>query len=75
MVLQVSHTPLRKKYSFTKTTADQLLARVKNIQRIGLNKTRQKSIQNINNQASRVLSRANFFLFVWVVTLYLGCNR
>ena len=33
-----------------------------------MNKITQKSIQNINNQASRVLSKAKFFFLVWVVT-------
>ena len=66
IVLQASHTPPSLKYSFTKPTTDQLLARVKNIQRIGMKKIKQKSIQNINNQASRVLSKAS--CLVWVVT-------
>ena len=66
-VTGISYSPSLK-YSFTKPTTDQLLARVKNIQRIGMNKITQKSIQNINNQASRVLSKAKFFFLVWVVT-------
>ena len=64
-VTGISYSPSLK-YSFTKPTTDQLLARVKNIQRIGMKKIKQKSIQNINNQASRVLSKAS--CLVWVVT-------